>query len=357
MPRTFKAPPNLKGLFAGSGSDGLNEPQLTNAILDLVGEKQHPNILYLGTATYDLPGPRLRQTERFLEAGCTVTSLDVVAETTTMQSGWMSFVEAGCTVRSLDIVSSPPEDMAAAVESADVVVVSGGNTLYAVDRFKRLGLHELLRSAMNRGVVLTGGSAGAICWFDGGHSDSMDPDSFKPVMLAEADNGGDESSAEPANDQDKKQWEYIRVDGLGFLPGIVCPHHDKIQSNGVLRAIDFDTMLLDHPNEVGIGIDHWAALEVNQGRFRVVSLEGKEGSVLPDKTLSPERKGVPGVWLKEVGEDGRVYSKLCPESGFISDLIRVPVEINHDPRVEVCRELNPDDAPVHALLNAAVGRV
>lgn len=36
---------------------------------------------------------------------------------------------------------------------------------------------------MESGAVLTGGSAGAICWFDGGHSDSMDPATYKNNML------------------------------------------------------------------------------------------------------------------------------------------------------------------------------
>ena len=88
--------------------------------------------------------------------------------------------------------------------------------------------------------------------------------------------------------------------GLGFLPGLVCPHHDKVQSNGVLRAADFDVMLLRHAAEMGIGIDHWAALVVAGGRYRVMSLEGKEGSVLPDASFSPDRQGVPGIWLKQV---------------------------------------------------------
>ena len=39
--------------------------------------------------------------------------------------------------------------------------------------------------AADRGAVIGGGSAGAICWFDGGHSDSFDPDTFKGAMLRE----------------------------------------------------------------------------------------------------------------------------------------------------------------------------
>jgi hypothetical protein len=38
-------------------------------------------------------------------------------------------------------------------------------------------------------------------------------------------------------------WEYVRVEALAVLPGLLCPHFDKTQSNGVLRATDFDAML------------------------------------------------------------------------------------------------------------------
>jgi dipeptidase E len=319
---------NLKGLFVGSGSDGMNDLEVTSAIFDLIPQKSpsEVHVLYLGTATYDLPGPQQKQTQRFVEAGCRVHSLQVVANAPSK----------ACLRRH--------------VEAADVIVVSGGNTLYAVDRWTRLGLHQILHQSMLRGAVLTGGSAGAICWFQGGHSDSMDPDTYKDAMLCAAadDDGkgeGDESSAAPLSSQGKKSWDYLRVDGLGFLPGLVCPHYDKTQSNGVLRATDFDAMLLRHPGELGIGIDHWAALQVANGCFEVLSLQGKPGSVLPNGTFSHEQKGKPGVWLKEV-RDGRVHTTLCPTAGKIEDLLRTPAEILSDPRVELCRQANPDDGPV-----------
>eukprot|EP00277_Geminigera_cryophila_P044298 CAMPEP_0173074066 /NCGR_PEP_ID=MMETSP1102-20130122/10788_1 /TAXON_ID=49646 /ORGANISM="Geminigera sp., Strain Caron Lab Isolate" /LENGTH=324 /DNA_ID=CAMNT_0013943049 /DNA_START=278 /DNA_END=1252 /DNA_ORIENTATION=+ len=322
MTTPFTPPQKLKGLFVGSGSDGLQQDQISCAILSLTGKQPtNVNVLYLGTATYDLPGPRERQTLRFIEAGCCASALEVVN------------------------TAPGPLQLSAAVEAADVIVVSGGNTLFAVDRWIRLGLHQLLREAMERGAVLTGGSAGAICWFQGGHSDSMDPDSFKINMLAAAaSQQGDESSAAPTNISEAKSWEYLRVDGLGFLPGLVCPHHDKVQSNGLLRALDFDSMLLRHDSELGIGIDHWAALEVCDGRFRVISVEGKEGSVLPDKTFSPDRKGVPGIWLKEV-HDSKVEMRLCPSEGKLELLLRNPKVIKKDARTDACRIDNPDDAP------------
>merc|ERR1719343_888789 len=115
---------------------------------------------------------------------------------------------------------------------------------------------------------------------------------------------------------DEKDWEYIRVPGLGFLPGLICPHHDKIQSNGVLRATDFDKMLQRHKGERGIGIDHWAALIVSDGKYKVLSLDDKVGSVVLDGNDVKFRagEGVPGVWIKDV-VDGDVDARLCEEEG------------------------------------------
>ena len=145
MATPFVPHANLKGLFVGSGSDGLNDPQIANRIIKLTGKESSAiTVLYLGTATYDLPGPKERQTSRFAESGCKISSLDLVSH------------------------SPRKADLAASVEAADVIVVSGGNTLFAVDRWQRLGLDQLLQTAMKRGAVLTGGSAGAICWFQGG---------------------------------------------------------------------------------------------------------------------------------------------------------------------------------------------
>ena len=82
------------------------------------------------------------------------------------------------------------------------------------------------------------------CWFDSGHSDSGDPASFKRAASLEAlDFGGsDDNTAAPP-----EAWEYCRVPGLGLLPGLLCPHHDRTQSNGLLRAEDFASMVANNP--------------------------------------------------------------------------------------------------------------
>jgi dipeptidase E len=78
----------------------------------------------------------------------------------------------------------------------DVICVSGGNTANALAIWRVHGFDAVLREAWERGVVLTGWSAGMICWFEAGVTDS-----FGPELAG------------------------LR-DGLGFLPGSACPHYD-----------------------------------------------------------------------------------------------------------------------------------
>eukprot|EP00759_Apiculatamorpha_spiralis_P059098 PhF_6_TR9695/c0_g1_i1/m.14919 len=247
----------FRGVLVGSGSDGLSKDIIANAILSLVptdrcsmsSSEMPPTVVYLGTATYDLPGPRSRQTSLLQAKGCTVIPLDVAYPKTT----------------------PPLNHIQSTMEGADIIIVSGGNTLYALRRWKECGIDVMLREACQRGCVLAGGSAGAICWFDGGHSDSMDPDTYRTAMTTDDKQQGNGS-------EQKKAWEYIRVTGLGFLPGLACPHYDRTQSNGILRKDSYREMLRLNPGEYGIALDHWAALVLDQGKYEVVSVPLQTGS-------------------------------------------------------------------------------
>ena len=137
----YRPPTNLRGIFAGCGSL-LNDPQMGPHVLKLTGKSNPKDVtlLYLGTASYDLLDKRINQTS------------------------WYS--DQGCTVIALDVVSNAPETayMKKCFESADVVLVSGGNTSFAIRRWKRLGLDKMMKEAClgPRRVVMAGGSAGAI---------------------------------------------------------------------------------------------------------------------------------------------------------------------------------------------------
>jgi peptidase E len=90
----------------------------------------------------------------------------------------------------------PRGDLREHVLSHDAVFVSGGNTANMLAVWRAHGFDRIVREAWDRGIVLAGSSAGMICWFEAGVTDSFGP-----------------------------QLEGMR-DGLGFLPGSACPHYD-----------------------------------------------------------------------------------------------------------------------------------
>ena len=293
----------FKAVMSGSGIAGMQRPDVVQAILRLTGKAAAPDtvtVLYAGTATYDSPDA-FAQTDGLKAAGCTITHLPLTATV---------------------------EEATALLAAADVLLISGGNTLFAVDRWRHMGVVDMFAEAGARGCVLAGGSAGAICWFDAGHSDSGDPATFRvvdPNLTAAA----------------KTDWEYIRVPGLSVFPGLMCPHYDQVQSNGVLRATDFDEMMLRHPGERGLGLDHWCALVTEgDGSYSVLSCPDKDGSVLEHGTFSPDRNGKPGLWVLNV-VDGVVKRTLAPAQGQLADLLRPAAEIVVDSRTDGIRAKNP----------------
>lgn len=152
----------------------------------------------------------------------------------------------GCAVDVLCLIRERPDArrIARAIGRADLVYVGGGNTLKMMRRWRHLGVDRLLVAAHRRGSVLSGLSAGCLCWFEGGHSDSMFY--YHP-----------------------KKWDYIRVRGLGLIGGTGCPHYDTEKRDRSFIA------MIRRIGGVGLALDNGAALEVADGRRRVLtSLKG-----------------------------------------------------------------------------------
>jgi dipeptidase E len=152
----------------------------------------------------------------------------------------------GCKVDSLLLLREKPnkKEVEEKIFSADIIYVGGGNTLKMMRLWRQLGVDKLLKSAYNKGTILCGISAGAICWFEYGHSDSM-------------------SFYHPDN------WNYIRVKGMGLLKGILCPHFDG-QTRGIKRKKSFSQMI-EKIGGVGIAIDNHAAIIFCNNSFRVIN--------------------------------------------------------------------------------------
>lgn len=150
----------------------------------------------------------------------------------------------GCQTDVLYLLKNRPSstEIAAKIAAADLIYVGGGNTLRMMKLWRRLGVDELLRQAYVRGTVLCGVSAGAMCWFNGGHSDSR-------------------SFATEAGEA----WSYIRVRGLGLADALYCPHVD-----GENRLPSFQQFMRRFPG-VGIGCDNGCAIEIQDGTCRILT--------------------------------------------------------------------------------------
>lgn len=80
----------------------------------------------------------------------------------------------GCITKTLNLIQNPPtlETITELILCSDLIYVGGGNTYRMMKIWRRLGLDKILAEAASRGIILSGLSAGAICWFKFGHSDS-----------------------------------------------------------------------------------------------------------------------------------------------------------------------------------------
>ena len=148
----------------------------------------------------------------------------------------------GCQTRILNLTQTPPpfEEMSTLVLDSDLIYVGGGNTYGMMKIWRRLGLDTVLAEAASRGVVLSGLSAGAICWFRYGHSDSR---SFSSNLT----------------------WDYIRVSGLGFINAVYCPHYHTEK-----RETSFSEMIAKRGG-IGIACDNNAAIEIVGDQYRVIT--------------------------------------------------------------------------------------
>ena len=118
----------------------------------------------------------------------------------------------------------PPEDLHELALSHDAILVCGGNTANMLAVWRVHGFDGILREAWEAGIVLFGWSAGMICWFEAGVTDSFGP-----------------------------QLAGLR-DGLGFLPGSACPHYD---GEGLRRPVYTGLVADGFPG--GLALDDAAA--------------------------------------------------------------------------------------------------
>lgn len=167
----------IVAIGGGSSCEGM-----VSLLAGLSG-RTRPRVLYIGTASAENPYAALGIHDRFGN----------VAE-----------------LSRLEFFPWPPEDLRSRVLEQDLIFVDGGNSANMLAIWRVHGVDELLREALDLGVVLSGSSAGGLCWFESGVTDSFGP-------------------------------KLAQMECLGFLPGSFCPHYDDEE----LRRPRYHELLLN----------------------------------------------------------------------------------------------------------------
>jgi dipeptidase E len=128
--------------------------------------------------------------------------------------------------------------------SMDAIIVGGGNTLNMMAIWKAQGIDTVLRAAYNKGIILSGGSAGSLCWFQGGTTDS------RPKDLS-------------------------IVHGLGLIPTSHCPHY---HSEPLRKPLYFDNILKGNLS-AGYAIDDKAGIVFENEKYvKSVAVDDKNNT-------------------------------------------------------------------------------
>ncbi len=162
----------------GGGEVSQNQTYDIDKFIVESSKKENPNFLFIPTASKDA--------EAYIEV---INNL---------------YESLGCKTDTLYLsnVKVNKEEVDQKIENADIIYVGGGNTAYMMEVWEEYGVDKALIRAYKSGKVLSGLSAGSICWFIAGHSDSEFIEGVE---------------------KPKPIW----VKGLGIIPYLHCPHYDE----------------------------------------------------------------------------------------------------------------------------------
>jgi len=149
-----------------------------------------------------------------------------------------AFTVDRCLPSHLRLFSRKIQDLREFILGQDIVYVGGGATAYLLATWRLAGLDGILREAWERGVVLSGVSAGAVCWFEAGVTDSFGRP-LRPLR-----------------------------EGLGLLTGSFCPHYDGEKD----RRASYQAAVAEGAVPPGIAADDGVALVYRDAElFEIVS--------------------------------------------------------------------------------------
>jgi len=227
-------------LAIGGGSFLMEDgPSPIDALILRLVNKPKPRICYLGTPSGDMPDGIEKFYAAFPAERCERSHLAFFRKPT--------------------LGSIPLADFEKHILQQDVVYVGGGNTKSALGVWREWGLDRVLAHAYASGVLLCGMSAGAMCWFEAGLTDSFWGSGYQPLRCLGLLPGG--CGVHYHSDPERRQRLFSAIEA-GAIPSSV--------------AID-DFAAVLYENEVAVRTVSWAA----DARAYTISLQGDSAVEVP----------------------------------------------------------------------------
>jgi len=228
---------NKQIIALGGGGFSMEETHLLDDYILRTCKKEKPSICFIPTASGDAESYVAKFYRRFASTNCQATDLQLFQR------------------QVADL-----EDFAC---SQDIIYVGGGNTASMLAVWRAHGFDKALEKALSAGTILTGLSAGSICWFEQGVTDSFGTE-LKPM------------------------------DCLGFLAGSNCPHYDgELKRRPAYHNMVKSGMIGGYAADDGVGL-HF--------------INGKLKQIISSQ---PEAKGY------KVGLQGDTVSEISLETQFL----------------------------------------
>ena len=243
--------------------DGTKDPyetrEIDEEIVKLSG-KENPKFLFLSQA----------QSKPEYEKGYFETMQRIYGDIFGCECSWISRAD-------LKILSN--KELRNKVLNVDIIYVGGGDTKTMLELWKEAGLDIILKNAYENGIVISGLSAGANCWFKYCSSDSL------KILL---------------NDDTAPM---IELECLGWINLFFTPHYDD-KKEYVNREEHMKELLEKRKDFVGLGVSNCAAIEIIDDKYRIItsSLDGfVEKCFYNDDNYIEERLDVNGEY-KNISE-------------------------------------------------------
>jgi dipeptidase E len=227
----------------------------------------------------------LRQTGKTCPSVCFLPTASGDSDTYIVKF-YAALTQLDCRPSHLSLFKPPQTDLEAYILEKDVIYVGGGHTRNMLTLWREWGLDRILRTAWNRGVLVAGISAGAICWFEQGLSDSV---------------GG-----------------LGALNCLGLLPGSCCPHYDGEEQ----RRPVYHRLILEGELLPGFGVDDGAALHFVDEHLKCVVTSRLEARAYVVEVVAGdvrERSLEPTYLLEPDGSKGSDSSLVASVSTTAGD--------------------------------------